>query len=100
MPTYRVTDTVTYARTWILEAIHEEAAIEAIENGDWAGINFSEEQIEASGYEAVPFAESELDDEDEGDESAEPFRCTACDRPELDCSADPCPAVVADRGEP
>lgn len=29
--------------------------------------------------------------------SGEPFRCRGCGRPEADCSADPCPGVVADR---
>jgi hypothetical protein len=28
----------------------------------------------------------------------EPYRCAACRRPEGDCSADPCEAVIADRG--
>lgn len=27
------------------------------------------------------------------------FVCRACLRPEEDCSADPCPSVIADRGE-
>jgi hypothetical protein len=27
----------------------------------------------------------------------EPFRCKGCDRPEEDCSADPCPDVIEDR---
>lgn len=30
-------------------------------------------------------------------EASEGFNCTACGRPESDCSADPCPAVVNDR---
>ena len=32
-------------------------------------------------------------------EDLEPFRCKGCDRPEEDCSADPCPDVIEDRGE-
>jgi len=30
----------------------------------------------------------------------EPFECGYCGRPELECSFDPCPDVIADRGEP
>lgn len=32
-------------------------------------------------------------------EEAEPFRCKGCNRPEDECSADPCGDVIADRGE-
>lgn len=31
--------------------------------------------------------------------TGEPFRCKGCGRPEDDCSADPCPDVIEDRGE-
>ena len=38
-------------------------------------------------------------EDDEDDEGARPYTCRACGRPELECSANPCPQVVTDRGE-
>ncbi|WP_126516787.1 hypothetical protein [Sphingobium amiense] len=62
-------------------------------------------------YQGQPFPEPELwgylDDggqaewEDQAQDADLPplpdFTCTACGRPEADCSANPCPAVIADR---
>ena len=43
-------------------------------------------------YSDPCLAEPFNDDEDD-------YRCTACGRPELDCSRDPCLEVLKDRGE-
>jgi hypothetical protein len=86
MSKFIVKDTVKYARQWIVEADNEDDAIKSVEGSwDWSALDYSFREIETSGYEATVFAEPDI------------FRCKACDRPELECSADPCPAVVLDR---
>ena len=70
----------------------------------WTG----EEDVAAWLREAITYIEGEADmlwreaNEDavsgRDDQPADaPYRCTGCGRPESDCSAAPCPGVVADR---
>jgi hypothetical protein len=52
MPRYRVTDTITYERTWYVEARSEKAALSRIEKADdWDQFSFAQEQIDSTPYE-------------------------------------------------
>lgn len=53
----------------------------------------SESRVEACKISILQIREeAQLYGTDEGE-----FRCTACQREESECSAEPCPAVIADR---
>jgi hypothetical protein len=68
-----------------------------------AGIYVEFQEAYGAVLEALKGEAETREDEDEADDAdledaAEGETCTACNRPSIDCSRNPCPEVIADRG--
>lgn len=94
---YEVSD--AEATMWVVEDEHG-SPIESFDTRAAADAHSNSMNAEMAPTDMKTYApEKELVEDDEEDAANGIFYCTGCGREEMDCSKDPCQAVLDDRGE-